>query len=318
MPSYWSRISPLVVPVLGASVVAAAIWSREPGIANATVAPIAPAAPVARAAATYAPSARFPLVVRTDRFLLLSDADPAWVREQGEWLERVATVFEDEARALGFRVNPPGAPLRVMLFAQRDEFIRFAREVDSVDARWMGGYYEPVRNRVVAYDDRSSESFRRIAHAPRAQADARRATRAKLAHEAAHLLAFNSGVQVRGVSYPEWFTEGLAERVARLATGEHSGAACASAHRPAHPGRTLDPWAGVALSLREWGGALARAASPDDHHARYALWAAAFDALADSRPGAIAALASSIHASAGVETIPDDRPTRLATAPTDD
>ena len=192
-----------------------------------------------------------------------------------------------------------------------------SREVDSVDARWMGGYYEPVRNRVVAYDDRSSESFRRIAHAPRAQADARRATRAKLAHEAAHLLAFNTGVQVRGVSYPEWFTEGLAERVARLATGEHSGAACASAHRPAHPGRTLDPWAGVALSLREWGGALARAASPDDHHARYALWAAAFDALADSRPGDRGPRVVDPRVRRR-RTVPDDRPRACATAPTDD
>lgn len=305
----WSRISPLVVPVLGAAAVGVAVWSREPAGALAH----APTPAAVHTGATYAPSARFPVALRTERFLLLSDADPSWVREQGEWLEQVASVFEREASSLGFTTARPSAPLRVMLFASRDDFIRFARDIDSVDARWMGGYYEPARNRVVSYDDRSSESFARAdpPHAARASEHAQRATRAKLAHEGAHLLAFNTGVQVRGVDYPDWFTEGLAERVARAAMGETTpdhGAtlACAAPHLHAAPASL-----GSALrTLAAWALAAGRAVESDDHHARYALWAAAFDALADSRPGAIADLAATLRRA-------DDRAPSVATAPLD-
>ncbi|MBX3351395.1 MAG: DUF1570 domain-containing protein [Phycisphaeraceae bacterium] len=310
----WCQVSPLIVPALGASVVGVAVWTREPGpVSGAEGAPQA-----ARPAAVYAPSTRFPVALRTERFLLLSDADPSWVREQAEWLEQVASVFEREMTTLGFTTQRPASPLRVMLFASRDDFIRFAREIDAVDARWMGGYYEPARNRVVAYDDRSSDSFLRAAahHASHAREHARRATRAKLAHEAAHLLAFNTGVQSRAVAYPEWFTEGLAERVARAAMGHTTPDApttlsCAGPHLAATSAhQNPDGLASSLRTLAAWAIAAGRAVESDDHHARYALWSAAFDALADSRPGAIAELAATLR-------LADDPAPRVATAPLD-
>jgi hypothetical protein len=167
----------------------------------------------------------------------------------------------------------------VIFLARRDDFVAFASRTDGVDASGMGGYYAPGSNHAVVYDDRSTESFATALasadpHERGAAAhDAHRATQRKLAHEAAHLLAFNTGVQRPDVDYPAWFTEGLAERVAARAMGDERR-------------RTTRDRGGLA-SLT----ALLFSACVDE---RYAAAQAAFDG-AFARPGAAARFARGLE-----------------------
>lgn len=167
-----------------------------------------------------------PILAKSDLFVVRGDIGLHDAAEVLRWLGRVVEVFEAEARDMGFSPAMPGSPMTVIFFAERQDFIRFAREVDRLDASAMGGYFATAPNHVVLYDDRSSPSFAfalRTGSAVQRHAAAKQAsieTRRKIAHEAAHLLAFNTGVQRVGVEYPAWFTEGLAERVASRAMGE--------------------------------------------------------------------------------------------------
>jgi len=244
------------------------MWSFTPDGAQATVALVDTAGEERDG---------FPALHRTARFVIRGDIGRADAAQVGAWLEQVAEVFDAEARALGFEPRAIAAPLTVVFLRDRETFITFARERDLIDASRMGGYYAPAGNRVVLYDDRSTESFAAALASPdpaeRAAAarDASRATRRKIAHEAAHLLAFNTGVQERGVEYPGWFTEGLAERVAARAMNEAPRASRGDA----------------------WARAMALAFSTDPH-ARYAAAHAAFEALASRGPGAVSGFAAAI------------------------
>lgn len=269
IPRLRDRLSAIVVPALGALALGVAMWSFAPRGARATVVDAAPG------------GAPFPVLAATPRFVVRGDASPDSAADLGDWLEQVADVFETEARDLGFDPRRPAAPLEVLFFASRADFVAFARDVDNVDASSMGGYYAPGPNRVALYDDRSTASFARALASmdsneqAAAERDVRRATRRKAAHEAAHLLAYNTGVQSPGVDYPAWFTEGLAERVASRAMREPR----------AHAGGS--PWQAFAKALL-----LGSTAGE-----RYAGAHAAFEALAAHAPGAAARFEAARRAS---------------------
>ena len=175
---------------------------------------------------TVAEATTLPVLAKSDLFVIRGDIGMHDAAEVLRWLDHVAEVFKVEADAMGFAPTMPATPMTVIFFADRADFIRFARDVDRIDASSMGGYFATAPNHVVLYDDRSSPSFAFALQAGSAQqrhAAAKQAaseTKRKIAHEAAHLLAFNTGVQRVGVDYPSWFTEGLAERVASRAMGE--------------------------------------------------------------------------------------------------
>lgn len=175
---------------------------------------------------TVADEIALPVLAKSDHFVIRGDIGLQDALEVLRWLGQVADIFKAEAVQMGFTPTMPDSPMTILFFADRADFVRFARDVDRIDASAMGGYYATAPNHVVLYDDRSSPSFAFALQAGSAQqrhAAARQAaneTRRKIAHEAAHLLAFNTGVQRVGVVYPAWFTEGLAERVASRAMGE--------------------------------------------------------------------------------------------------
>ncbi len=183
----------------------------------------------------------------TKRFVLLSDASPEWTRERERLLERTYHEVRKFARRAGLAFRPPEHKLVVVLFAEHASYQAFAREHDGVESGWVAGYYATVPNHAVFYDDRTSPVFQ-AAHAQldafageagssgavasthpttearrdaaihehvraerlRLDEEARLTSVAKATHEAAHLIAFNTGIQLRTREYPFWITEGLA------------------------------------------------------------------------------------------------------------
>jgi hypothetical protein len=264
------RLSGVVVPILGASTLAAAMWAFSPRAATATV-----------EQGTVADESALPVLAKSELFVIRGDIALHDAVEVLRWLGHVVDVFNAEAAQMGFTPAMPASPMTIIFFAERADFVRFARDVDRIDASAMGGYYATAPNHVVLYDDRSSPSFAFAIQAGTAQqrhAAAKQAaieTRRKIAHEAAHLLAFNTGVQRVGVDYPAWFTEGLAERVASRAMGEEPRSDAGS------------PWRTFATFL-----------FATDAEERYAAAHSIFESLASVRPDAPARFESELRSRA--------------------
>lgn len=163
--------------------------------------------------------------VRFADFAVVSDLPSDRLHVHGETLAQAAADFIEAISMLGIEAQTPAHPLTVVMFSDHREFVEFAARADGVDAHWMGGYYASGTNRAVMYDDVGGPEFVAASGDGAAPADiaeqAARATREKIRHEVAHLLAFNCGVQSRSIDHPLWFTEGLAESFAR---GALSGA----------------------------------------------------------------------------------------------
>ncbi len=234
------------------------MWAFSPRGAHATV-----------ESGTVAEGSALPLLAKSDLFVVRGDIGIHDAAEVVRWLGHVVKVFETEAADMGFAPVMPDSPMTVIFFSERADFVRFARDVDRIDASAMGGYFATAPNHVVLYDDRSSPSFAFAIQSGTAQqrhAAAKQAaneTRRKIAHEAAHLLAFNTGVQRAGVDYPAWFTEGLAERVAARAMGEEPRS---------EAGSPMSAFAAFFFA--------------SDAHQRYAAAHALFESLASTHPDA--------------------------------
>jgi hypothetical protein len=94
----------------------------------------------------------------TTRYVVLSDADADWTRQQAELLERAHHQFHRYCRRLGLSPRPLRHKLVAVVFADRAEYRRFAREHDDVGDPSLSGYYSPRFDRVVFYDIESSPS----------------------------------------------------------------------------------------------------------------------------------------------------------------
>ena len=179
----------------------------------------------------------------SDHFVILHDTDPQRAAARAALLERTHQRFYALLDAVP-GIGPIGKPMVCVLFADRDDFVRYARRVDLIDMAWSGGYYSSRTNRMALYDaTRAHRQPDRAAapdeNAPTNDTLADNAVRpngtdtadtspplnmASTAHEAAHQLAFNSGLQRRGVMYPFWVSEGLACMFETNRAGEHFGA----------------------------------------------------------------------------------------------
>jgi len=191
----------------------------------------------------------------TEHFVLLTDAGPSAAARQAGILERTYRQFFRVMDRLEFPAAPPRRKLQVVVFSDHAMYEAFARPRDSVETRWVAGYYATATNRAVIYDASSGPAYaqaretlaetsrevsrlraeartvRRDGDAARAAALSARAEQlerhldserrrlaahadaastSKLVHEAAHLLAFNTGLQSRSREHPFWLTEGLA------------------------------------------------------------------------------------------------------------
>jgi hypothetical protein len=172
------------------------------------------------------------------RYLIYDETGGGWGAAAAGLLECVHDHFDEIWSAKGFVLRESDQPLVWVHFAGREGFDRYALAADEIDLSWAEGYYSARTHRVAVF----SRQERQQAPEPRLQAAhdpagsgvhassvpagsvLPRDDLARLTHEAAHQLAFSSGLLERGVMYPVWVSEGLAlhfeaDETGRLGTG---------------------------------------------------------------------------------------------------
>ena len=161
------------------------------------------------------------LEYETRRFVVLSDAKPAWTRRQSQLLDRTYHQFHRYTRRLGTRPQPLRHKLVCVLFQEYHDYREFARTHDNVTADWISGYYSPKNDRVVFYNIETNPEYGR-AGARDSTVDPdwvarggfveelEAAATATTVHEAVHQLAFHTRIQTARIQNPLWLSEGLA------------------------------------------------------------------------------------------------------------
>lgn len=133
-------------------------------------------------------------------------------------LERLQKAFLAYWKKQGFDVREPESPLAVLVFSDRNSYLRYAKRELGPNGGNAIGYYSLFTNRIAMYDLTGSQELRRqysnrgslhditvLLSEPAAEPLV-----ATIVHEATHQIAFNCGLQVRLVDNPAWLTEGLA------------------------------------------------------------------------------------------------------------
>ncbi|MCE5278742.1 MAG: DUF1570 domain-containing protein [Planctomycetaceae bacterium] len=128
-------------------------------------------------------------------FVVLSPRGSGWSAKTLPVLENVYERFCQSFLNAGFTLDAPSGPLTWVCFATRADFDRYARSADRSDLWWSRGYYSTRTNRVAVFRPRDAHHDEDMT---------------EVAHEAAHQLAYNTGLQKRGVMYPVWVSEGIA------------------------------------------------------------------------------------------------------------
>jgi hypothetical protein len=167
-----------------------------------------------------------PFQMTTEHFTLLYEAGAGDIPKTSHILECAYGQFYESLTRAGFQLSPPAGRLVWICFPNQSGFNNYAVQTEGMDLSWLGGYYSTRTNRVAIVQAEESARGR-----PQANALSEEGTRtaiaaqgqrrgmsaagqgfdvAKLTHELAHQLAFNSGLQKRGVMYPFWASEGLA------------------------------------------------------------------------------------------------------------
>jgi hypothetical protein len=98
------------------------------------------------------------------------------------------------------RLSEPEFPLIAIVWPRRDDFVRYAAQDGSSVGGNILGFYSPVSNRVMLYDQATSGTSGSWAW---------RQNEATIIHEATHQMAFNTGVHNRFTTTPLWLAEGL-------------------------------------------------------------------------------------------------------------
>lgn len=166
----------------------------------------------------------------TEHFVIVHEARADQIAGTGRALEQAYTRFHGVFSGLGFDLSPPQEHLVWICFPQQSGFNKYALQVEKMDLSWLDGYYSTLTNRVAVVepspkpcppetgDPRPANGMRITLAASRPLSErvlpmpgaGERLNLGRLTHELAHQLAFNGGLQKRGVMYPLWVSEGLA------------------------------------------------------------------------------------------------------------
>jgi len=95
----------------------------------------------------------------TRHYIIFSDADPTWVREQGELLERTHDQFIRFATRLGLRPLPITHKLVAIAFENQKQFNSIAGRDGVPWPGFIAGYYSPSEDRLVFYHAESNANI---------------------------------------------------------------------------------------------------------------------------------------------------------------
>jgi len=122
-------------------------------------------------------------------------------------LETMLPGVMGHAKRQRIDVHSPDVPLLVIMFATQQEFSDFGKLPADVQA-----YYSPIENYVVMYEKPKETPFKWEIYNRRAISI--------MAHEGAHQILANIGVQQRLSRWPMWLSEGIAEYYAPTSFGK--------------------------------------------------------------------------------------------------
>jgi hypothetical protein len=151
-------------------------------------------------------------IVRTDHYVICTNAGKPYAQWCGDLLERLLSAFLTHWRGKPLSLERPSTPLPVIVFATAEEFARFAARDASPATAESKGYYSVRTNRIVIYDLTAGNN----AEPAKTRADIERKIAARafnvatVVHEATHQMAFNCGLHTRYADNPVWLTEGMA------------------------------------------------------------------------------------------------------------
>ena len=137
-------------------------------------------------------------LLKTDHYLIFYKSTRAFAEDSGRLLEDLYRGLIDTFRRNNVPVHESEFPLVAVIFATEPDFRAHKRVDPQVRA-----YYEFFTNRIFFF-----QKSERDALEPKVAALLKPQT---VAHEGAHQILSNIGVQPRPNSWPPWLVEGLAE-----------------------------------------------------------------------------------------------------------
>jgi len=138
------------------------------------------------------------LLLKTDHYLIFYKSTLAFAQDSGRLLEDLYRGLIDTFRRNGIPVHESEFPLVAVIFATESDF-QAHKQVDTQ----VRAYYEFFTNRIFFYQKSDHDQIE-----PKVAALLKPQT---VAHEGAHQILCNIGVQPRLSSWPPWLVEGLAE-----------------------------------------------------------------------------------------------------------
>ncbi len=172
------------------------------------------AAPVSTQAADGLP---FTLWSRSKgRFLIFSDSESFDLPGTTDYFESFIRDFQKTFQKAGFRLHPLPKRLEWIYITQAEHYQAYSLFADGIDLSSLDSYYSTQTNRAAFRWEKASPlqpqvqlaAAETVLPAPPTMENERLLRRIR--HELAHQLAFNCGIQKRGVLYPLWVSEGLA------------------------------------------------------------------------------------------------------------
>lgn len=154
----------------------------------------------------------------TRHYLIFYDTSRAYAQWCGSLFERLHWAFLSYWGHRDFELEESEFPLVAIVFANQEDFKRYAREEvgeGAVDA--ISAYYNLRTNRMVMYDMTGTERYQgggsrmtasqvnRLLSHPRAAGNI-----STIVHEATHQIGFNCGLHQRFSPFPLWVAEGIA------------------------------------------------------------------------------------------------------------
>jgi len=152
--------------------------------------------------------------VETEHFRLIHDMPAAKAERIADVLEFAYKQFELRFKGYGLSFRAPDEALVWMCFRDSESFVDYASATEEMDLSWLSGYYSSRTNRVAVVRPRrirkwSAPLLKPVDVLASIDEDVEVGL-VQIIHEAGHQLAFNTGLQQRGVMYPLWASEGIA------------------------------------------------------------------------------------------------------------
>ncbi|MEN6386440.1 MAG: DUF1570 domain-containing protein [Phycisphaerales bacterium] len=166
------------------------------------------------------PDSRNLSVIETSHFKIIHDFNSNQAFDIAGFLEFAYEHFNSVYTDNGFVLNEPGEKLTWYCFADTRAFSSHAMENDNMNLPWLTSYYSAATNAVAIVKPNNMQNWK-MERKPLAQpavaaayilpsVDNSDSEIVRIMHEAAHQLAFNTGLQRQKVMYPVWVSEGLA------------------------------------------------------------------------------------------------------------